>query len=140
MASINKVIIVGNCGKDPESRTLPSGDMVCNISVATTDRYKDKHTGDLKEVTEWHRVAFFGKLAEIASKYLKKGSQVYIEGSIKTRKYADSNGVEKYSTEIKADTMQMLGGKTQDQGAGHVPQNQGAGVPSNSLADDEIPF
>ncbi len=136
MASVNKVIIVGNCGKDPESRTLPSGDMVTNISVATTDKYKDKHTGDTKEVTEWHRIAFFGKLAEIASKYLKKGSQVYVEGSLKTRKYTDGNGVEKYSTEIKADTLQMLGGKPSDSAASSpAPSAQ-----APALGDDDIPF
>jgi len=136
MASINKAIIVGNCGKDPETRNLPSGDMVCNISVATTDKYKDKHTGDLKEVTEWHRVAFFGKLAEIASKYLKKGSQVYIEGSIKTRKYTDGNGVEKYSTEIKAETLQMLGGKQGDYSSQPQPAQQQVAAPGL----DDIPF
>lgn len=138
MASINKVIIIGNCGKDPETRLLPSGDSVCNISVATTDKYKDKHTGDLKEITEWHRVAFFGKLAEIASKYLKKGSQVYVEGSLKTRKYTDGNGVEKYSTEIKADTLQMLGGKPLDSAASSpAPSAQAPGL---GAIDDDIPF
>ena len=135
MASINKVIIVGNVGKDPESRNLPSGDQVCNITVATSDKYKDKTTGEPKEITEWHRVAFFGKLAEIASKYLKKGSQVYVEGSLRTRKWTDANGQEKYATEIKADTLQMLGGKQSDSAPSQVPAQQ-----SNTITDDEIPF
>ena len=111
MASVNKVIIVGNVGRDPETRYMPSGDAVTNISVATSDRYKDKQSGEMKETTEWHRVAFFGKLAEIAGQYLKKGSQVYVEGRLRTRKWTDASGQEKYSTEIVAETMQMLGGK-----------------------------
>lgn len=135
MASINKVIIVGNCGKDPEVRQLPSGDSVANISVATTDRYKDKQSGEMKETTEWHRVAFFGKLADIVAKYLKKGSQVYIEGKLKTRKFADANGVEKYSTEIVADVMQMLGGKS-----GDSVQSQPAPSPQSDPLADDIPF
>jgi len=136
MASVNKVIVVGNCGKDPEIRQLPSGDSVVNISVATTDKYKDKHTGEQKEITEWHRVAFFGKLADIVAKYLKKGSQVYIEGKLRTRKFADANGVEKYSTEIIADSMQMLGNKP-GESSNHIatPLQQ-----SEPLGDDEIPF
>ena len=92
MASVNKVIIVGNVGRDPETRYMPSGDAVTNISVATSDRYKDKQTGEMKETTEWHRVAFFGKLAEIAGQYLKKGSQVYVEGRLRTRKWTDASG------------------------------------------------
>ena len=111
MASVNKVIIVGNLGRDPETRYMPSGDAVTNITVATTDRYKDKQSGETKEATEWHRISFFGKLAEIADQYLKKGSQVYVEGSLRTRKYTDKDGVEKYATEIRADTMQMLGSR-----------------------------
>lgn len=111
MASVNKVIIVGNLGRDPETRTMPSGDQVTSIAVATTDTWKDKTTGEKKEQTEWHRISFFGKLAEIAGQYLKKGSQVYIEGSLRTRKYTDKDGVDKYATEIKADTMQMLGSR-----------------------------
>ena len=111
MASINKVIIVGNLGRDPETRYLPSGDAVSNINVATTDRYKDKATGEMKEATEWHRISFFGKLAEIAGQYLKKGSQVYVEGSLRTRKYTDKDGIEKFATEIRGETMQMLGGR-----------------------------
>ena len=92
MASVNKVIIVGNVGRDPETRYMPSGDAVTNISVATSDRYKDKQTNEMKETTEWHRVAFFGKLAEIAGQYLKKGSQVYVEGRLRTRKWTDASG------------------------------------------------
>ena len=111
MASINKVIIVGNLGRDPENRYMPSGEQVTSIAVATTDRWRDKATGDLKEQTEWHRISFFGKLAEIAGQYLKKGSQVYIEGRIRTNKYTDRDGVERYQTQIIADTMQMLGSK-----------------------------
>jgi len=111
MASVNKVILVGNLGADPETRYLPSGDAVSNIRLATTDRYKEKGSGEMKELTEWHRVAFFGRLAEIAGEYLKKGSSVYIEGRIRTRKWTDQAGQEKYSTEIVADQMQMLGGR-----------------------------
>lgn len=111
MASVNKVILVGNLGADPETRYMPSGDAVTNIRLATTDRYKDKQSGDFKEATEWHRIAFFGKLAEIAGQYLKKGSSVYIEGRIRTRKWQDQSGQDKYSTEIVADQMQMLGGR-----------------------------
>ncbi|BAO85316.1 single-stranded DNA-binding protein [Caballeronia cordobensis] len=111
MASVNKVILVGNLGADPETRYLPSGDAVANIRLATTDRYKDKASGEFKELTEWHRVAFFGRLAEIVNEYLKKGSSVYIEGRIRTRKWTDQAGQERYSTEIVADQMQMLGGR-----------------------------
>jgi len=111
MASVNKVIIVGNLGADPETRYMPSGDAVTSIRVATTDRYKDKQSGEMREATEWHRISFFGKLAEIAGQYLKKGSQVYVEGSLRTRKYTDKDGIEKYATEIRGDTMQMLGSR-----------------------------
>jgi single-strand DNA-binding protein len=111
MASVNKVILVGNLGADPETRYLPSGDAVSNIRLATTDRYKDKVSGEMKEATEWHRVAFFGRLAEIAAEYLKKGSSVYIEGRIRTRKWTDQAGAERYSTEIVGEQMQMLGGR-----------------------------
>ncbi|WP_354677962.1 single-stranded DNA-binding protein, partial [Cupriavidus plantarum] len=116
MASVNKVILVGNLGADPETRYMPSGDAVTNIRLATTDRYKDKQSGEFKEATEWHRIAFFGKLAEIAGQYLKKGSSVYIEGRIRTRKWQDQSGQDKYSTEIVADQMQMLGGRGQGGG------------------------
>ncbi len=117
MASVNKVIIVGNLGRDPETRYLPSGEAVTNISVATTDTWKDKASGEKKEATEWHRVSFFGRLAEIAGEYLKKGSQVYVEGSLRTRKWQDKEGKDRYTTEIRGDTMQMLGSRA---GAGEA--------------------
>jgi single-strand DNA-binding protein len=110
MASVNKVILVGNLGRDPEVRYLPSGDAVANITIATSSKYKSK-TGEMVEETEWHRVSFFGKLAEIAGQYLKKGRSVYVEGRIKTRKYTDKDGVEKYATDIVANEMQMLGSR-----------------------------
>ena len=118
MASVNKVILVGNLGADPDTRYLPSGDAVSNIRLATTDRFKDKTSGEMKELTEWHRVSFFGRLAEIVNEYLKKGSSVYIEGRIRTRKYTDQAGVEKYATEIVAEQMQMLGGRSGAGGGG----------------------
>jgi single-strand DNA-binding protein len=123
MASVNKVIIVGNLGRDPEMRTFPSGDRVANVTVATTDKWKDKQSGEMKEATEWHRVVFNGRLAEIAGEYLRKGSQVYIEGSIRTRKYTDKEGVERQISEIRADQMQMLGSR------------QGMGSPSSDEDD-----
>ncbi len=110
MASVNKVILVGNLGRDPETRYMPDGGAITNISIATTATWKDK-SGEKQEQTEWHRVAFFGKLAEIAGEYLKKGSQVYVEGKLRTRKWQDKDGVEKYTTEIIADAMQMLGSR-----------------------------
>ncbi len=110
MASVNKVIIVGNLGRDPETRYMPDGGAITNISVATTDKWKDKN-GEMQEKTEWHRVAFFGKLAEIAGEYLKKGSQVYVEGRLQTRKWQDKDGADKYTTEIVANQMQMLGSR-----------------------------
>ncbi len=118
MASVNKVILVGNLGADPEVRYLPSGDAVANIRLATTDRYKDKASGDFKEMTEWHRVAFFGRLAEIVNEYLKKGSSVYIEGRLRTRKWQGQDGQDRYSTEIVADQMQMLGARGAGGGGG----------------------
>ena len=130
MASVNKVIIVGNLGRDPEMRTFPSGDQVANVTIATTDKWKDKQTGEMKEATEWHRVVFNGRLAEIAGQYLRKGSQVDVEGSLRTRKWTDQNGVEKYSTEIRADQMQMLGsrqGMGGPQGGGHDDGGYGGG-------------
>ena len=120
MASVNKVIIVGNLGRDPEMRTFPSGDQVANVTIATTDRWRDKNSGENREATEWHRVVFNGKLAEIVGQYLRKGSQVYVEGSLRTRKWTDqASGQERYATEIRADAMQMLGSR---QGGG---QQQG---------------
>ena len=112
MASVNKVIIVGNLGRDPELRYMPSGDAIANIAVATSYKSKDRNTGEQKESTEWHRISFFGRLAEIAGEYLKKGSSVYIEGRLQTRKYADKDGIEKYATDIIAEQMQMLGGRS----------------------------
>ncbi len=117
MASVNKVIIVGNLGRDPEIRYMPSGDAIANIAVATSYRSKDRNTGEQKELTEWHRVSFFGRLAEIVGQYLKKGSSVYVEGRLQTRKYTDKDGVEKYATDIIAENMQMLGGRG-DSGGG----------------------
>ncbi len=111
MASVNKVILIGNLGADPETRYQPGGDAITNIRLATTEKWKDKASGEMKEATEWHRVAFFGRLAEIAGEYLKKGSQVYIEGRIRTRKYQDKDGNDRYSTEIVGDRMQMLGSR-----------------------------
>ncbi len=110
MASVNKVILVGNLGRDPEMRYMPSGDAIANLAIATSRKYKNK-AGEMVEETEWHRVTFFGKLAEIAGQYLKKGRSVYVEGRIKTDKYTDKEGVEKYSTQIVAHEMQMLGGR-----------------------------
>jgi len=148
MASVNKVIIVGNVGRDPETRYMPSGDAVTNISVATSDRYKDKQTGEMKENTEWHRIAFFGKLAEIAGQYLKKGSQVYVEGRLRTRKWTDQSGQEKYSTEIIADSMQMLGARMAGSGDAAEPSSRSNPTDSTSnqapaglgAMDDDIPF
>ena len=111
MASVNKVIIVGNLGRDPEIRYMPSGDAIANIAVATSYKSKDRNTGEQKEQTEWHRISFFGRLAEIVGQYLKKGSSVYVEGRLQTRKYTDKDGVEKYATDIIAEQMQMLGGR-----------------------------
>ncbi|TXH87491.1 MAG: single-stranded DNA-binding protein [Rhodoferax sp.] len=110
MASVNKVILVGNLGRDPEIRYMPSGEPVANITIATSSRYKNK-SGEMVEETEWHRVSFFGKLAEIAGQYLKKGRSVYVEGRLKTRKYTDKDGIEKYATDIVANEMQMLGSR-----------------------------
>jgi single-strand DNA-binding protein len=111
MASVNKVIIVGNLGADPETRYTPGGDAVTNIRVATTDKWKDKASGEMKEATEWHRISFFGRLAEVAGEYLKKGSQIYVEGSLRTRKWQDKDGQDRYSTDIRGDVMQMLGSR-----------------------------
>ena len=114
MASVNKAIIIGTLGRDPEIRYMPNGDAACNLSVATSETWKDK-SGEKQERAEWHRVSMFGKLAEIAGQYLAKGSSVYLEGKLQTRKWTDKDGVEKYTTEIIADRMQMLGGKEQRQ-------------------------
>ncbi|GLU32928.1 single-stranded DNA-binding protein [Trinickia caryophylli] len=125
MASVNKVILVGNLGADPEVRYLPSGDAIANIRLATTDRYKDKTSGEFKEATEWHRVVFFGRLAEIVNEYLKKGSSVYVEGRLRTRKWQGQDGQDRYSTEIVADQMQMLGGRGGSGGGGGMGDDGG---------------
>ncbi len=153
MASVNKVIIVGNLGKDPEVRYMPNGEAVANITVATTDSWKDKTTGEKREATEWHRVVFYRKLAEIAGQYLKKGSQVYIEGALKTRKWQDKEGHERYTTEINADTMQMLGRREGSGSPDYEQRSTGGARPtstekpaqqpaSSTMNDfeDDIPF
>lgn len=138
MASVNKVILVGNLGKDPETRYAPSGDAICNITLATTDSWKDKSSGEKKEQTEWHRVVFFGKLAEIAGQYLKKGSQVYVEGSLRTRKWQDQSGQDRYTTEIRADQMQMLG-RREGMGGGESTGYDSAPPPSRSAGGQSRP-
>jgi single-strand DNA-binding protein len=160
MASVNKVIIVGNLGRDPEVRYTPNGSAVCNVSVATTRSWKNKDSGDKNEETEWHRVVFYDKLAEIAGEYLKKGRSVYVEGRLKTRKGQDKDGAEKYTTEIIATDMQMLGsregmggGAGADDGGGYerpAPASRPAAAAANRPAakspsgfsdmDDDIPF
>jgi single-strand DNA-binding protein len=161
MASVNKVILVGNLGRDPEVRYLPSGDAVANVTIATSSKYKGK-TGEMVEETEWHRVTFFGKLAEIVGQYLKKGRSIYVEGRIKTRKYTDKDGVEKYATDIIANEMQMLGSREgmgepsgDDAGGGYArpaaaarpapasrPPAAAPAKPSSGFddMDDDIPF
>ena len=160
MASVNKVILIGNLGRDPETRYMPDGGAITNISIATTDTWKDKQ-GEKQEKTEWHRVAFFGKLAEIAGEYLKKGSQVYVEGRLQTRKWQDKDGNDKYTTEIVADRMQMLGSRQGmggggdrgdraeraaepggDRDSGSRPAAKPAGKPAGKFDDfeDDIPF
>jgi single-strand DNA-binding protein len=148
MASINKVILVGNLGKDPEVRYMPSGEPVAKITVATSSKYKNK-SGELIEETEWHRISFFGKLAEIFGQYLKKGSSVYVEGRLKTRKYTDKDGVEKYATDIVASEMQMLGGRSgehtevpQRNEQGQEPKRQAPQRPASGFdgMDSDIPF
>ena len=147
---VNKVILVGNLGQDPEVKYMPSGQAVCNISIATTDSWNDKSSGEKQERTEWHRVVFFRRLAEIAGEYLRKGSQVYIEGRLQTRKWQDQSGADRYTTEIVANEMQMLGGRG---GAGMMdsaPSDRGSygssesapapAAPMGEDFDDDIPF
>lgn len=141
---INKVIILGNLGQDPEVRYMPNGNAVTNCSIATSESWKDKNSGQDQERTEWHRVVFFGKLAEIAGEYLRKGSKVYIEGSLRTRKWQDQNGADRYTTEIVADEMQMLDSKQSDSNQNPAPrrdtqQPQEAQFPTEQY-DDDIPF
>jgi single-strand DNA-binding protein len=147
---VNKVILVGNLGNDPDTKYMPSGSAVTNLSVATNESWKDKQTGEQKDRTEWHRVAMFGRLAEIAAEYLRKGSQVYIEGKLRTRKWQDQQGNDKYSTEIIADEMQMLGGRSGGgapaMGGGGSggpppgPPGPPAGGSGSGDFDDDIPF
>ncbi len=125
MASVNKVIIVGNLGNDPEVRSFDNGGKIATISVATTDRWNDRNTGEPREATEWHRITFNNRLAEIVEQYLRKGSSVYVEGSLHTRKWTDQQGIERYSTEIRAQSMQMLGSRQGGQGGGDWQGNQG---------------
>jgi single-strand DNA-binding protein len=157
MASVNKVIIIGNLGKDPEVRYLPSGSAICNITVATSRQWKDKTSGERQEETEWHRITFFDRMAEIAGEYLKKGKPVYVEGRLKTRKYTDKDGVEKYATDIVATEMQLLGsregmgeGDTGGGGQRSAPASRPQAAASKPAAaksstgfddmDDDIPF
>ncbi|HPT50193.1 MAG TPA: single-stranded DNA-binding protein [Accumulibacter sp.] len=159
MASVNKVILVGNLGADPEIRYLPSGDAVCNIRLATTDRVRDKSSGEYKENTEWHRIVFFGKTAETAGQYLKKGRQVYVEGRIRTNKWQDKEGNERYTTEIVGNEMKMLGSRegmgspasSENEYGGSMPSAGGPATggsrsapakktPSFEDMDDDIPF
>lgn len=145
---INKVILIGNLGQDPETKYMPSGSAVTNLRIATSEVFKDKETGQQQERTEWHSVAMFGKLAEIAGEYLRKGSQVYIEGRLRTRKWQDKQGQDRYSTEVVANEMQMLGGKGAGMGAsvdgGSEPRERPAGRPRAAEPaaelDDDIPF
>jgi single-strand DNA-binding protein len=158
MASVNRVILVGNLGRDPETRYSPDGAMITNITIATSDRWKDKASGEMKEATEWHRVVFFGRLAEIAGEYLKKGRSVYVEGRLRTRKWTDKEGHDRYTTEIIADNMQMLGsregagGGSADFDDGGPPPRAASGrdgggtrapakpAPNIADMDDDIPF
>ncbi len=150
---VNKVILIGHLGADPETRAMPSGSSVANLRIATTESWRDKQSGEQQERTEWHRVALFGRLAEVAGEYLRKGSQVYIEGSLRTRKWQDKQGNERYSTEIVANDMQMLGGRGGGGGGsgGGAPAREsadygqpaaggGGGGGEGSDFDDDIPF
>jgi single-strand DNA-binding protein len=147
---VNKVIIVGNLGSDPDTKYMPSGSALTNLSVATTDSWKDKQTGEKVEKTEWHRVVMFDRLAEIAGEYLRKGSQVYIEGQLQTRKWQDKEGNDRYSTEIRARDLQMLGGRGGESGGGSFQGGGGQRAPQTPQAaaaprpepefDDDIPF
>lgn len=138
MASVNKVILIGNLGKDPEVRYLPSGAAICNVTIATSRQWKDKTSGERQEETEWHRVTFFDRMAEIAGEYLKKGRPVYVEGRLKTRKYTDKDGVEKYTTEITATDMQLLGGR-EGGGGGGGGDDMGESRPARSAPPQRAP-
>jgi single-strand DNA-binding protein len=141
---VNKVILIGNLGKDPEVRYMPNGNAVANITLATSETWKDKQTGEPQEKTEWHRVVMFRRLGEIAGEYLKKGSQVYIEGRLQTRKWQDNSGNDRYTTEIIADEMQMLGGRGGGGSAGYsadtAPSQKAATPAAAGDFDDDIPF
>ena len=137
MASVNKVILIGNCGRDPEVRYAPSGSAICNVSIATSRSWKDKTSGERQEETEWHRVVFYDRLAEIAGEYLKKGKSCYVEGRLKTRKWTDKDGAEKFTTEIIAQEMTLLGGREGGAGGGGVGGgggygDEGGGAPARS--------
>lgn len=148
MAGINKVIIVGNLGNAPEIRTMPNGEVVANITVATSESWNDKNTGERREVTEWHRIVFYRRQAEICGQYLQKGSQVYIEGRLKTRKWQDNNGQDRYTTEIQGDVLQMLGSRQDEQSQQNKPQAQAKSKKPDQLSaaaeqdgfNDDIPF
>ena len=149
MASVNKVILVGNLGRDPEVRFLPDGTAAATLSVATSERWRDKQTGEMREQTEWHRVVFFGRAAEVVGEYLKNGAPVYVEGSIRTRKWTDKNGQERYTTEIRGDVMKMIGPRgdqSEQQAAPAAPQRanggaaQGVDVGAGFAPDEDIPF
>lgn len=142
---VNKVILIGNCGQDPETKYTPSGSAITNLSVATSETWKDKQTGENQERTEWHRVVFFNRLAEIAGEYLRKGSKVYVEGSLRTRKWQDQNGQDKYTTEIVASEMQMLDTKFEPARSVSPAAHQGSGSaqtkpPVDDGFEDDIPF
>ena len=139
MAALNKVLLIGNLGADPETRYTTAGDPVCNIRLATTDQWRDKQTGEQRESTEWHRVVFYKRLAEVAGQYLKKGSQVYIEGRIKTRKWQDKDGQDRYTTEIEASEMKMLGPRRDEADSQPAQQRPAAGGTVADL-DSDIPF
>lgn len=146
MASVNKVIILGNVGRDPEVRYTPNGAAICNASIATTRNWKNKDSGERQEETEWHRVVFFDRLAEVAGEYIKKGSPVYVEGRLKTRKWTDKDGAEKYTTEIMAESLQLLGGKPAQEGKKEEPPRQARQTPPKPQGtgfdgmDDDIPW
>ena len=143
MSSVNLIILVGSLGADPEVRSMPDGNTVCNIRMATTDAWKDKASGEKKEATEWHRVVLYRRLGEIAGQYLKKGSSVYIEGRLKTRKWQDKNGQDRYTTEIEASEMKMLGSRpaaSQEDATPRPTSNPTTIAPSSYGVDDDIPF
>lgn len=149
MASVNKTILVGNVGADPETRYMPNGDAVCNVRIATSESWKDKTTGEKKEITEWHRVVFYRKLAEVVSQYVKKGSAIYVEGRIRTRKWQNKEGQDQYTTEIEANEMQMLGSRGGDTGNNQSPaegrtqpadRGRQNAAQSDPFDDQEIPF